>query len=588
MKILKYIIGIFLAISVFTGCEELELGDAALEAPPEITTNLDTIFSKLDYAERFLFGAYNTLPYGLNTDWSAKGDKLGMDVLEGLTDLCQSYLAWGGINQLYYNGQYAAASENESSKTKFHYSKEGTWAGIRKAWTIIENANSIPDAEQAYINQMIAEAKVLIAIHYTDMFRHYGGLPWVDHAYRPAESTELPRLTAKETMNNIVNLLNEAIPDLPWVIEDESNWDGRFTKASAMGLKARLLLFGASPLFNDDTPYLDGEAAQKQMTWFGSKDASLWTQAAIAAEALIDEINSKGEYSLVNSGNPRQDFQDAYYKRGNGEVLISTRVRYKSPDYWNGNYYFYQSAGNYGTGCPTQEYVDMFGMANGLHINDPASGYDVNDPFVNRDPRLYETILVNGDSYQGRTAELWIGGRERKNATNKGVATGYGLRKFMLERNNSTAVNSVVHWPYLRLAEIYLTAAEALNEANGGPTAKAYQYANKVRNRVGLGDIPVGLSQVEFRNALLDERAKEFGYEEVRWFDLIRWKREADFTKTLHGTDLKLVGGVLEATETECPERYWKTNWSPKWYLSAFAPDEVNKGYGLVQNPGWE
>jgi len=588
MNTIKYIIIILLASYILAGCEELKLGDAALEEPPTISVNQDTVFSKLDYAERFLFGAYSTLPYGLNTNWSAKGDKLGMDILEGLTDIDHSYLAWGGVNQLYYSGQYAAASENESNKTKFHFTKENTWVGIRKGWIFIENANKIPDAEPEYIDQMIAEAKMVIAIHYSDMFRHYGGLPWVDHAFDPAESTDLPRSTAKETLDNIIALIDEASTDLPWTIEDLSNWDGRFTKAAAMGLKARLLLFAASPLFNDDVPYLDGEAAQKQMVWFGSKDASLWNKAADAAEALINEIESQGGYALVNTGNPRKDFQDAYYKRGNGEILISTRVRYQSPGWWSGEYYFYQSAGNYGTSCPTQEYVDMFGMANGLDINDPASGFDSDDPFTNRDPRLYETVLVNGDSYKGRTAELWIGGRERQNANFKGSATGYGLRKFLLERNNSTSVNSVVVWPYLRLAEIYLTAAEALNEANSGPTAKAYQYVNTVRNRVGLADLTSGLSQSEFREAILLERAKEFGWEEVRWFDLIRWKREADFTKHLHGTDLKLVGGVLEATQTECPERYWQSNWSPKWYLSAFPPDEVNKGYGLVQNPGWE
>ena len=228
----------------------------------------------------------------------------------------------------------------------------------------------------------------------------------------------------------------------------------------------------------------------------------------------------------------------------------------------------------------------MFGMDNGLDIDDPASGYDAANPFVGRDPRLYETALVNGDTYQGRTAELWIGGRERPNINHGGSKSGYGLRKFLLERTNAT--NSVVHWPYLRLAEIYLTAAEALNEANSGPTAKAYDYVDEVRNRAGLPDLPDGLSQEEFREKVMEERAKEFGYEEVRWFDLIRWKRESDFTKKLHGTDLNKIGGVLVPTVFEMPERYWQTNWSPKWYLSAFPPNEINKDYGLIQNPGWE
>jgi hypothetical protein len=231
----------------------------------------------------------------------------------------------------------------------------------------------------------------------------------------------------------------------------------------------------------------------------------------------------------------------------------------------------------------------MFGMTNGLPITDPASGYDPDDPFVDRDPRLYETVLVNGDIYQGRTAELWIGGRERRNANVKGTKSGYGLRKFLLERNSSTSVGSIVHWPYLRLAEIYLSAAEALNEVNGGPTSEAYRFVNLIRARVGLPGLPDDLNKEEFREAVLQERAKELGYEEVRWFDLIRWKREDIFMKKLHGTNLYLeTDGSLSKEVVELPGRSWQSNWSPKWYLSAFPPNEVNKGYGLIQNPGWE
>ena len=589
MKIFKYISILFYGILLLQGCEEMKIGDAALEKPPTVTVTRDTVFSKLEYAERFLFGGYKTLPYGLNTNWSDKGNKLGMDILESLTDICHSYMNWGGTNQLYYSGQYNAGSEDVGNNTKYHYFKEQSWNGIRIGWIFIENANKIPDATQEYIDQMKAEARVLIALHYSDMFRHFGGLPWINKSFNPADNMDLPRLTAKATLDSIIHQLDLAIPYLPWTISDVNN-DGRFTKASAMGLKARMLLFGASPLFNDDVPYLDGEAAQKFCVWYGGKDPSLWQKAADAAVELINAVESNGYYALVNTGNAREDFQNAYYLRGNGEVLISTRVRFKSPGgYWDENYYFYQSAGDYGTACPSQEYVDLFSMADGTPISDPNSGYDPDNPFVNRDPRLYETVLVNGDTYQGRTAELWIGGRERKNANFNGTKSGYGIRKFILERNKATSLGSIVHWPYLRLAEIYLSAAEALNEVNGGPTSDAYRYVDIVRARAGLNGLSQGLSQQEFRDAVLQERAKEFGYEEVRWFDLIRWKRSDVFEGKLHGTDLyKNEDGTYRRELKELPARYWRDSWSPKWYLSAFPPSEVYKGYGLIQNPGWE
>jgi hypothetical protein len=586
---LKYLlyVGIIIAL-LATGCEKIQVGDSFLEKAPSSDVTIDTIFSSLQYAQRELWGSYQTLPYGLNLDWSAKGNKLGMDVLEALTDLNQSYLSWGGAAQLYYNGVLDAGIENTSINTKYGYTSEDNWLGIRRAYIFIENMDRVPDADAKTKKQLKAEARMIVAVHYCDMFRNFGGLPWVNHAYKPTEDTFLPRLTAKATLDSITALINKAIPDLSWTVANLDNDDGRFTQAAAMGLKARILLFGASPLFNASTPYLEGEASTQKLVWYGGYDANLWKQAADAAKALIDQANTQSGYKLYSTGNPRKDFQDAYYKRGNGEVLISTRVRYKSPDYWNAAYYFYQSAGGYGCGSPTQNYVDMFGMANGLPITNPASGYNPNDPYKNRDPRLYETAIVNGDAYIGRTAELWDGGRERLNPSGTGAATGYMLRKFWLDGNTATSIASVVHWPYLRLAEIYLTYAEAANEVSGGPTPEAYTYVNLVRARVGLGNLPTGLSKDAFREAVLLERALEFGFEEVRWFDLIRWKRVNDFTKTLYRMNItKLSNGQFTYKVSQIPSRFWKTNWSPKWYLSAFPSNEINKAYGLVQNPGW-
>lgn len=588
-RYLNILIIAVLGWGLITSCEKLEFGNNYLEKEPGVDVTIDTIFNSVELAERFLWGAYSTLPYGLNLNWDANRDKLGMDLLESLTDLNQSYLAWGGANQLYYNGQYSPSIENESSETKYHYTKENSWVGIRKAWIFIENAHRVPDAPQEHLDQLKAEALMVVALHYTELFRHFGGLPWVNRAFYPGDDTNLPRMTARATLDSITSLIDRAIPLLPWTIEDVENWDGRFTRAGAMGLKARLLLFGASPLFNDDLPYLEGTASVEEMTWYGSYDPALWNDAAAAAKELIDAIDANGAYQLVSTGDYRQDFQDAYYNRANGEVLISIRSRYQSPGHkWDRSYYFYQSAGNYGTACPTQEYVDMFGMADGTPI-DESLLYDPNDPLVNRDPRLYETVLVNGDSYQGRTAELWLGGKERKTTAFKGTSSGYGLKKFLLEQDAATIFSSVVHWPHLRLPEIYLSYAEALSESSGGPTAEAYTYVNIVRQRVGLSDLPAGLSQEEFRAAVLRERACEFGFEEVRWFDLVRWKQKELFTMPLHGTNTFDNGdGTFTYELFEMPARYWRDHWSPRWYLSAFPPDEVNKGYGLVQNPGWE
>lgn len=585
-RIILFIIG----LTLIAGCEKFPVGGDFLAKAPGVDVTKDSIFLKKEYAVRFLWGAYETLPYGINTSNDNWGNKMSHDLLESLTDLMHSYLNWGGPFTQYYPGLYNSATENGSNATKYSLTQERGFEGIRQALIFIENIGKTPDIDEAEKIRMKAEARMIIGIHYMEFFRHFGGMPWLSKPFSVTDDfTALPRLTAQATCDSIVALCDKAMPDLPWVQSNLAEDEGRFTRASAMGLKVRALHFNASPVFNDAAPYLDGAAAEAKLVWHGGYNANLWNRAADAAQALINQAESTGNYGIHKTSNPRKDFQDAYYKRGLEEVIISTRRMYRTPNAgWD--YTFYWSSQGWGSTNPTQTYVDMFPMSNGLPITDPASGYNAATPFANRDPRLYETILVNGDAYKGRTAELYISGRERRTEGQTQARTGYIVRKFMLDGNNTTSYQSVTHWPWLRMAEVYLINAEALNEINNGPNTEAYRCVNIVRNRVGLPGLPAGLTKEQFREAVILERALEFGMEEVRWFDLIRWKREADFKKTLQGMNTRgtSVNGPFTYDRFDLPPRYWQSTWSPKWYFSAFPLNEINKGYGLIQNPGWE
>lgn len=584
IKLVSFLAAVAL-ITVLQACTDpMEVGNDFLEEPPSIVdVTKDSVFSRADLAERFLVYAYRSLPYGpggVNGPYDK--DELNNDILASLTDINRSFGTTGGPLR-YYDPSGVMYS---SSTTKYNYNNSGAWDGIRQAYIFLENVDQVPDMDEATKVRRKAEARMIIALHYTDLFRHFGGVPWVDHAYGPNEDFQLPRLTARATLDSTVALIDRAIPDLPFVLNNADTESGRFTRAGAMGLKCRLLLFGASPLFNDSEPYMQGEAASQELVWYGGEDPDIWQEAATACGDLIDSIDQNGGYQLLDTGNPRQDFQDAYYDRESPEVLISTRVRYRSPNSPNATYY-YRSILNEGAGGTTHNYVQMFPMADGTPIDESGSGYDPDNPYENRDPRLYETVLVNGDDYQGRTAELWIGGRERPAEDHTPTASGYRMRKFVLD--GESAFGTIVHFPYLRLPEIYLSYAEALNEVNGGPTAEAYEYVNRVRNRVDLGDLPTGLSQVEFREAVIKERALELGYEKVRWFDLIRWKRQEDLTKPVYGLDIiqNSDGSFTYEQSEELPRLAWQDDWSPRWYLSAFPRNEILKDYGLIQNPGW-
>ena len=594
-------------IGSFLSCQDLKFGDDFLEKAPSNDVDIDVIYSNAQYARTALWSAYATLHYGLNL--GNQGNQLmGSDPLDCLTDLVYSNVWTDGVSgaAIHYNGTYSADYENNGYSSKYSYYQRPCWLGIRRAWLFIENVDRVPDMKEAEKQRLKAEAKVIIAMHYCDLFRHYGGVPIVDHAYTANEDMQKERGTVQETLDFIVNLLDEAANVLPWAMSAAENreWEGRLTKASAMGLKARILLFAASPLFNSSEPYMPGEAADKRLMWFGSYKPELWTQALAAHKAFFDELNKNGQYGLVYKSDPRQAFRSGYLDRGTGEAIIATHYGYTVPDYWTWGWSYYETAGDAGTACGTQELVDMFPMIDGLPITE-SKLYDPKHPYEQRDPRLYETVVVNGDKYYGGIAEIYVGGKHYQDFEGSYGAfmSGYRPRKFILDGGGGPLFEwpaeisgKVVQWPYLRLPELYLGYAEAICQTNGD-MALAYECVNKLRDRVNIGHLKAGLNKKDFLETLMNERVCEFAYEEVRWFDMIRYKRVDIFQKTPHRvvitkdpetSEFKYEYKLFKPAENG-ELRQWANpgKFSPKWYLSAFPSNEINKSYGLIQNPGW-
>lgn len=612
-----HIILLALGLCVTMACEDLALGDKFLQKPPSTDVTIDTVFSTAEYAKRVLWYSYQYLPYGLET--SGYWTTMWLGNIEGLTDLNCDNVGYSGVQRVYYNGNYNSSTENAprsaymATKIRFNESESRMWSAIRNAWILIANIDRVPDMGQEEKERLKAEAKVIVAIYYAHMLRHYGSLPIVDKVI--AASDEMPaRATLQETVNFITRLLDEAIasPQLPWRVTDEdaAQWDGRITKASAYGLKARVLLFVASPLFNSDQPYAAGEASEKHMTWFGNYDRERWKNAVNACEAFFTALSQNGYYRLVQKEDAspsgyRYAFRKAYFDRGTTETLISVHRNIYSASLSSGTLLLWNAI-RWGGYCPTKEYFDMFPMADGSDFdwNNPAHAAN---PFINRDPRLNETFILDGDIYQGRTVAVtqeyskdkvnYPKGKDwGQGAMNSlGLKTGLACRKWGLDRGTELS-GHIIQWPHLRIAELYLSYAEALNEYNGAPNALAYQCVNAVRSRVGLDDLKAGMTQVQFREAVLRERACEFGFEEVRFFDLIRWKKADKFSTPLHGlnvyknkNDGSYICEPFSLATTERNRAWWNPGgFSPIWYLSAFPQEEVNKQYGLVQNPGWE
>lgn len=639
------------ALTAATGCTDLKFGDRFLEKAPGVDMTIDSIFSRKLYADRALTSAYATMrscltlgsdedfPNESNGDYGYKpaADKLGWDNLDALTDIVNSHMSYGGAASIYYSGIYNAETENSSSSTKMGFNpwQDATWWGIRRALLYIENVDRVPDMTADEKERGKGEAYMIMACHYLDLLRNFGGIPLLDKAVNVSnlDGVDFRRRSVEQTLNHIISLCDEAAERLPWTVSAAE--DGRFTKAAAMGLKIRALAFVASPLFNSATPYAPAQSpvgdnaakvsAQEAelMTWLGGFSADRWQQVVTACQEFFDENARNGNvYALVDTDNPAEDFSKCYADRNNGEILISTGRQVETFYDLYHTYCFGPSVdpitGNknwgWGGSCVTLNYVDLFPSNTG----EPAryrdwiarnghSGTLTHTPFVDRDPRLSESVMViGGKSFRGRQPEMWIGGTERGEKNVGRAISGFCIRKFFWDFNPETYHYKPVCSPYLRLTELCLTYAEALNET--GNTDEAKVWLNKTRNRAGLPDItdaqlarlhpddelakapdyPETSGDKRLREEILDERAREFCFEEVRWYDLIRWKRADILSEPLYGITITGNAQALEFSDPEPePTRAWTGQFDPKWYLSAFPSDEINKGYGLVQNPGW-
>ena len=624
-----------LVILSFPSCvDEIKVGDAFLEKQPGVDIDQDFVFSKAEFARQFLWDNYSKL-------YSAWKYHMNGGQVDALTDCYHSFLQWDVLYRTYYNGTYNASVESNmggDNRGRIGYGDDAykVWSTVRACWIFIENVDGVPDMTENEKARLKAEAKIIIASRYYDAFVNLGGLPLIDRVYESTDKFEEARATAEETVNFMVGLLDEAIADsnLPWNIPatEIETWAGRLTKASASGLKCKILLFAASPLFNSMDPYTTEspqDAVNEHLVWYGSYKPEYWDKCIAACEQFFNLNSQNGNhYQLIqptgsSEADYRKAFYTAYHNRGTSENLIEIHY-YRTLYEWDN-----QVPGNtshYGATAPTLDYMEMFANADGTAF-DASAIYNTDnendiDIFDKRDPRLYETLVVQKKDfmYQGKQVDICLNSKSSlfgsgavANAfnwnANSIAAHGIGSYKWVLDYQKMG--DDPVQWPYMRMAELHLIYAEALAEK--GKFTEACYHINKVRERVGLGPIEKcnpTLNLLSDKDNLikeiLRERACEFGLEAIRLHDMTRRKCVSDFTKHLRG--IKIYRKDAEAEEvdidqvakypsfryetyniTASPVRMWWTPgfWTNKWLMAAFPTNEINKGYGLLQNPGW-
>lgn len=429
-----------------------------------------------------------------------------------------------------------------------------------------ENGDDYQDWMQNYDNYQY-QVRFLRAYFYFELVRRYQNVPLITKPLSQTEANQIEPSSAQEVLKFIINECTEIAPKLPiksTSIAQAEN--GRATRAMAMALKSRAALYAASPLYNTNG------------------DNAKWTEAAKASH---DIIASAGELGLG---------LDIYAnlfksKNYNSKEVILCRPTGTSKTFEQANYPMGVTGGNTTT-CPTENLASAFEMKDGRAFdwNDPTMKAN---PYKDRDPRFYLTIVHNGMLWPAKKAvDISEGGANGLPLTNA-TTTGYYLRKYVdnsisFEAGSTTAATHH-NWILFRYAEVLLNYAEAMIHVNGNCdfkdatyTMSAREALNAVRKRAGMPEV-AACSQDEFLTRVKHERRVEMAFEGQRFWDLRRWKN-LDETKNIYAVRITHHNGVLSYEKTLLSER----SVSDKLYFYPIANVELFKNKKLVQNSGWD
>jgi len=440
-----------------------------------------------------------------------------------------------------------------------------SYRSIRECNYALANIDKV-EMSAAHKNMLRAEIKFIRAFRYHDLIRNFGGVPLMGD--RVAELTDnmtdaalFERKSITECINYATTQLDEAAAGLP--LSNSGVWlRGRAVKGAALALKARLLLYAASPLYSAGT----WENAAK-----AAKDVMLLSKYDIAPDYRNMFISTADNVEIIFG---------RYYTVGARHVPMEIANGPNGYDAWGGN-------------VPLQNMVNAYEMNNGRAITDPASGYNEQAPYVNRDPRFYMTILYNGANYRERQVETFIpGGKDSKDGPSNWntTKTGYYLKKFVDESmpiNNPWNIAGLQPWIYFRYGEVLLNYAEAQNES-AGPDQTVYDAINKIRSRAGVNmpPLPAGLSKDQMRVAIRRERQVELAFEEHRFYDVRRWKI-ADQTENVpaYGIIVTKTGNTFTYQQKVALDG---RKFEEKHYWLPIPRAEIQaSGNKLVQNKGY-
>lgn len=469
------------------------------------------------------------------------------------------------------------AQGQQTSETQFTNSWWPSWwasnySGIRAANEVLARAPDIEQGNQQAINDHMAEARFMRAYLYMHLTFLFGDVPLIEEPISLEEAPDVTRTNQNEVWDFISSELQTAAEELPpsWGGEDQ----GRATEGAARGMRARAMLYAASR----NERLGNSQAANRY-----------YEQARQSAQAVI----SLGEYDLHSSYEELFTPEAEY----NDEIILNKDfVRNTHPNQVNEFLAPASMVSDRGQNLnvPTASLVDAYEMENGMPIDASGSGYDPQNPYENRDPRLDYSVflpgdqLPNGTTYEPRPG---FGGPDDVEQGFETTDTGFNVEKYITDECLDNQYNCGVNIIEMRYAEILLIYAEAQYQITGSATStagpgsmSAKDALDQVRARVNMPEVPAdGGPNRTFMERIQHERLVELAFEGQRFFDVRRWGMAEDVLNgPVYGLRYVDQNGSLQQVRFTSYER----SFQPHHYLWPI-PQKETELVGLEQNPGY-
>lgn len=639
-------LGLFSVVLLFAACDYLNV-------VPDGVATLEMAFNNKANGEKYLSTCYSYIPkYGAQS------------VNPGIGSGTETWFYTMSGSGFGNSTTFGIANGLQNSNNPLCNFWDGDQGGInlfqalRDCNTLIDNLSDVsrvPDLAMDERQRWIAEGKALKAYYHFYLFQYYGPIPLIRKNFSISASEDEVRVKREkvdEVVSYIVQLLDEAAPDLPLTIQKESSELGRFTQPAALGLKAKVLVLAASPLFNGNASYANFRDFDGQPFFNQELQLKKWKDAALACQQAIEVALSAGhklyDFRVEETMDLPEEFsytmnvRGAVTERFNRELIWGVGKSHSADlqqislprlETWH------PVRDDVVKAClaPTLDLAELFYTNHGVPISEDIEwaesgryanryvtetateadkyflkeGYTTAKLNFKREPRFYGSLGFDGSSWFGNGRKsvdnmFYIqakrGQLSGQRSPNLYSITGYFAKKLVNFKTevpeNGSAIFEEYPFPIIRLADLHLMYAEALNESTESEESvpqDVYTHLDLIRKRSGLEGVKDSwtrystspdkpLTKKGMRDIIRQERGIELALEGNRYFDIRRWKlAESEYNKVVRGWNIK----EENAEDYYMVTPIYQMKHSQKSYLWPIKQYNILINSNLIQNPGW-